>query len=484
MKKFNLLLFISVFSFSISFGQNHIYNKTFGGANIDDARGMILSDDGNIVFTGIDKSTKDPEGDTYLSKMSPSGHIIWKKYFGMGGMDCGNAVIRTQDGGYLVIGDLKNEALNIDEGFATKTNANGELEWQSYIVSSEKNSFVDVVQGIDGTFYLTGKSVDPITDLENVLIANLSQSGETLLLKTISSNQSSFGNKIINSGDGEFIICGFKQHSKTKNEEMFVMKVNGNGEVQWKNRAATLDHEQAASVIINQEGNIIVAGGHSVERNGGEFLEMRVYEYTPGGRLYNTESLLKESGEGYLYDLIATEDGYVFSGIYKKHESGQGNATVIETDENFGILNVKESNTEFESFAKNLLVTNEGEIYISGVANYGENSSDAMISKWGFDSSMEEEEEMVETNLIKSVVSPNPFYAHTLLSIDTEVEDKMIRIFDINGNLQKELSFYGKELLLKRENKNDLPTGIYIYHITDSFGNVLSTGKMQVIDQA
>ena len=484
MKKFNLIALIALFSISIAFGQKHIYNKTFGGASIDDARSMIATDDGNIVFTGIDKSTKDPEGDTYLSKMNPSGDIIWKKQFGMGGMDCGNAVIKTYDGGYLVIGDLKNKTLSIDEGFATKTNANGEIEWQTYIPAYESNSFTDVVQALDGSFYLTGKSIDPLTDLENVLLTNVSQTGEVLLIKTITSKQSSYGNKIINSGDGEFIICGFKQHSKTKNEEMIVMKVNGNGEVQWKNRAATLDHEQAASVVINEEGNIVVAGGHSVERNGGEFLEMRIYEYEPNGRLYNTETLLKESGEGYLYDMVSTKDGYVFSGIYKKHDSDQGNATVILTDQNFGVLNVKETNTEFESVAKNLLVTDAGEIYTSGVTHYGENASDALISKWGFDSFIDTDENVVETNMIKSVLYPNPFTTQTMLSIDSEVEDKMIRIFDINGALQREESFSGKELLIVRKNKNDLPTGIYLYHITDPNGNVLSTGKMQVIDQA
>ncbi len=484
MKKINLLFLMLLFSLATLFGQNHIYNKTFGGVSVDDARSMILSDDGNIVFTGIDKSTKDPEGDTYLSKMNPSGDIIWKKHFGMGGMDCGNSVIKTFDGGYLVIGDLKNESLNIDEGFATKTNANGEVEWHSYITSSGNNSFKDVVQGIDGSFYLTGKSIDPITDLENVLIVNLSQSGETLLIKTISSNQSSFGNKIINSGDGEFIICGFKEHSKTKNEEMFVMKVNGNGEVQWKNRAATLDHEQAASVVINQDGNIVVAGGHSVERNGGEFLEMRIYEYEPSGRLFNTETLLKEKGEGYLYDMVSTEEGYVFSGVYKKHESVQGNAAVIITDEKFKVHDVKETNTPNESVARNLLVTNEGDIYTSGVTHYGENASDALISKWSFDSFIEPKENVVETNMIKSVLYPNPFTTQTLLSVDSEIEDKMIRIYDINGALQREESFSGKELLIVRKNKNDLPTGIYLYHITDPNGNVLSTGKMQVIDQA
>jgi len=484
MKKLNLLLLLSLFSISFVFGQKLIYNKTFGGANVDDARSMIAADDGNIVFTGIDKSTKDPDGDTYLLKMKPSGDVIWKKHFGMGGMDCGNALIKTNDGGYLVIGDLENKALNIDEGFATKTNSNGDLEWQTYIRGHKNNVFTDVVQALDGSFYLTGKSLNQTTNLENVLIVNVSEHGEVLFANTISSNQFAYGSKIINSGDGEFIICGYKHHSETRNEEMFVMKVNGNGDVQWKNRAATLDHEQAASVTVNQDGNIVVAGGHSVERNGGEFLEMRIYEYEPDGRLYNTETLLKESGEGYLYDMISTKDGYVFSGIFKGHDATRGNAAVILTDQNFGVLNVKETSTEFESVAKNLLVTNVGEIYTAGVVHYGENASDALISKWGFDSYIDVEANVVDRNKINALLSPNPFDSQTLLSIDSDVENKMIRIFDINGVLKREMSFSGKELLIERKNKRELPAGIYLYHITDPNGNVISTGKLQVINQA
>ncbi len=484
MKKFNLLILLSLFSFSFCLGQKHIYNKTFGGANVDDARSMVVSDDGNIVFTGIDKSSKDPEGDTYLLKMKPSGDVIWKKHFGFGGMDCGNALIKTFDGGFLMIGDLKNKALNIDEGFATKTNANGELEWQTFITSYENNAYTDVVQAVDGSFYLTGKSINPISGVENLLIVNISAHGELLLLKTIPSTVNTYGNKIVNSGDGNFIICGFKEHSETNNEEMFVMKVNGNGEEYWVNRMATLDHEQAASVVVNERGHIIIAGGQSVEKNGGEFVEMRFYKFGADGDFHATESLLEEKGEGYLYDIVAVEDGYVFSGVFQKHDSNQGNAAVIMTDENFEVISVKETNSDFESIAKNLLITNEGEIYTAGVTHYGENSSDAFISKWGFDSYIDTEENIVETNMIKSILYPNPFVTQTILSVDSEVEDKMIRIFDINGVLQREESFHGKELLIERRNRADLPTGIYLYHITDPNGTVLSTGKMQVIDQA
>lgn len=484
MKQINLIILMLTFSITFSFAQELQYNKTFGGAAVDDARGMVATDDGNFVFTGIDKSTRDIAGDSYIAKMSPSGDIIWKKYFEFAGPDYGNDIIKTMEGGFLVVGDVVNETLGTADGFVIKTDVNGEVEWQKFVLGNGNDSFKAVVQDQGGNFFITGKRLTTNSEIVNTLFCEISEFGELEFINTISSQLETHGNKIVSTGYGQFVICGHVYHSDTNNEEMMVIGVNSDGQANWTCRMATTDHEQAKAMIVNEQGNILIAGGHSREEDGSDYLEMRMYSFTNDGQLFDTKPILAEQGEGYIYDILETPDGYMVAGVFRDFDADTGNATVIKVDEHFGVREIKETKTDYESVATNLLLTADGDIYTSGVAYYGENSSDALVSKWAFDSFIDVTESEVESNMIKSVLYPNPFTTHTVLSIDTEVEEKLLRIFDIEGKLKREETFSGKSFILKRGSKRDLPSGIYLYHVTDQNGEVLSTGKMQVIDQA
>jgi hypothetical protein len=76
-------------------------------------------------------------------------------------------------------------------------------------------------------------------------------------------------------------------------------------------------------------------------------------------------------------------------------------------------------------------------------------------------------------------VSPNPFDAQTVFTINEKTPlsiNGIFELFDINGRLVKQLNFSKNAFVLERQ---DLPTGIYIFKIKTIDGR-FNSGKIVI----
>ena len=67
------------------------------------------TDDGGYIISGSTESYGFGGSDIWLIKSGPNGLIEWNTYIGTEHNEKGGQVIQTEDGGYLVIGNLVNQ---------------------------------------------------------------------------------------------------------------------------------------------------------------------------------------------------------------------------------------------------------------------------------------------------------------------------------------------------------------------------------------
>ena len=86
---------------------------------------------------------------------------------------------------------------------------------------------------------------------------------------------------------------------------------------------------------------------------------------------------------------------------------------------------------------------------------------------------------LISENVLENIVSvfPNPFSSQTTLSLSKEVENALLRIYDLEGNEVKSINFSGKQIAIERGN---LSGGTYLYKIV-SKNNTISAGKIIVL---
>jgi hypothetical protein len=146
-----------------------VWEKSFGGSEIDEARAISASHDGNFIVVGDTRSSdgdvKSNNGaaDIWVLKISTEGNLIWEKTFGGTGFDAGRSISMTQDNGFVIAGSSRSS----DNGFTNKgqndalvlkIDAEGVLEWQQTIGGSEIDFLYDVVELEDQTIIAVGES--------------------------------------------------------------------------------------------------------------------------------------------------------------------------------------------------------------------------------------------------------------------------------------------------------------------------------------
>jgi hypothetical protein len=122
-----------------------IWEKSFGGQEIDEARAIVKSTDGNFVIAGDTRSNTDDvssnngAADLWLIKISPEGALIWEKTLGGSSFDVARAITATQDNGFLLAGSSRSSDGDVsqnngqNDAWALKVDSNGTIQWEKSI---------------------------------------------------------------------------------------------------------------------------------------------------------------------------------------------------------------------------------------------------------------------------------------------------------------------------------------------------------------
>jgi hypothetical protein len=146
-----------------------LWEKSFGGSEIDEARAISASHDGSFIVVGDTRSSdgdinlNNGAADIWVLKISTDGNLIWEKTFGGTGFDVAQSISMTQDNGFVIAGSSRSS----DNGFTNKgqndalilkINSEGVLEWQKTIGGSEIDFLYDAVELDDKTIIGVGES--------------------------------------------------------------------------------------------------------------------------------------------------------------------------------------------------------------------------------------------------------------------------------------------------------------------------------------
>lgn len=178
------------------------WDKSFGESGLDRVNKILEDINGDLLLVGYSNSnvsgnkSENSKGgtDIWLVKTSQTGDIIWDKTIGGSGMDYATDAIRTQDGGFIIIGsstsstsgDILSDASSRNGNpnlLLIKFNKNGEKEWDKLYWSGMTNG--DFAKGIlskDGNIYVSSNTTTSTNT--DFWLLKLNQSGDIILNRT------------------------------------------------------------------------------------------------------------------------------------------------------------------------------------------------------------------------------------------------------------------------------------------------------------
>ncbi|PKH49593.1 hypothetical protein CXF68_02300 [Tenacibaculum sp. Bg11-29] len=146
-----------------------LWEKSFGGSEIDEARAITPTNDGNFIIIG-DTRSEDKDvlknnggADLWIIKINTNGDLIWEKNYGGSSFDVGRSVHKTLDGGFLISGSsrssdngLTNKGQN--DAWILKIDNNGNQQWQQTVGGTEIDFCYDAIELANGTIIAVGES--------------------------------------------------------------------------------------------------------------------------------------------------------------------------------------------------------------------------------------------------------------------------------------------------------------------------------------
>ena len=156
------------------------WEKTFGGTNTESSRSVAKTNDGGYIIVGQTDSYGNGYNDAYLIKTDSEGNEQWYQTFGGNGTDHGRSVVQTSDQGYIISGYT--DSFGGFGGFnfwLIKTDSDGHLDWhRSYGYAGDDKGFCGL-QALDGGYIIAGYSNSTTNNSRDILIVKTDDLGNT-----------------------------------------------------------------------------------------------------------------------------------------------------------------------------------------------------------------------------------------------------------------------------------------------------------------
>ncbi len=468
----NLVWFISLstyivtqFTFEIH-SQWITWQKTYGAPlDYDEGYCIVQTPDSGYIAGGRKRINSLEH--MYIFRLSKFGDLIWERTFPN---DQTWKVIRTGDNNYLAMGVFAN---------LVKLNASGDTLWKRGPYSAY--NFTAIKETSNNGFVVCGSRVVG-TNLFPYLLRINSQ-GELLWERTYTNGifEGVFNDLVVE--NSSFVIGANLSDSGLMNRKLTIFKTDTAGNVIWVQKYDTLEHYTVESMIKDNDGNFVIAGGNnnfvSKYDQDGSILWLRKFD-----------SFLNSSCRS----ICNTYDNnYIQAGWWDSNGSSSNYIRIRKID--YGGNEVWRKSFGFSGAenCRGISQTNDSGFVIAGWTSFGGGfRQDVFVVKTdknGFTSpyiSIQPVSSIVPMIFNFYTAFPNPFNPETILNFDIPLQSKVtLTIFDILGRKI--------ELLINEELKSgqysktfdatNLPTGLYFAVLTAYVRNIsiVKTQKLILI---
>ena len=154
----------------LSSSGNMLWEKSFGGSEIDRARDVALTSDGNFLITGDSRSSNNDltnnygVSDIWIIKIDPNGELIWEKSFGGSNFDGVQAISIAENDSFLISGNSRSSDIDLvqnkgnNDAWIFSINFHGIIQWQTNLGGSNIDLFMDVVELENGSVVAVGNT--------------------------------------------------------------------------------------------------------------------------------------------------------------------------------------------------------------------------------------------------------------------------------------------------------------------------------------
>jgi len=236
------------------------FAKTYGGADWELAYSVQQTSDGGYIVAGYTYSLGVDSGDIFLIKTDANGNLQWAKTYRGTDWEEAYSVQQTYDGGYIVAGWTSSFGAGYYDIFLIKTDANGNLQWAKTYGGTYWDDAYSVQQTSDGGYIVAGWTLSFGAGDYDIFLIKTDASGNIQWAKTYGGTSGEGAYSVQQTSDGGYIVAGVTYSFSADWSDIFLIKTDANGNIQWAKTYGGIVDEYAYSVQQTSDGGYIVAG--------------------------------------------------------------------------------------------------------------------------------------------------------------------------------------------------------------------------------
>lgn len=470
MKLIQLSLLVVILLTETLFAQSIQWTRTFGSTGQDGAESMVTRTDGAVTITGF-KSLNDRK-DILLLKTDANGNEIWSRVYNPGLNDIGRSIKQTSDGGYIITG-MTEVTPQIFDPFLLKTDSLGNLQWLRQYNYGDDDRAHTVWQTSDGGYIFGGQTwlMHGAFGNYDMYIVKTDINGNVQWSKIFyrEENGADVALGIQQLNDGGYIIGGFTQSSEWAS---YVIRTDNAGNALWSNIYPGSWQSECYDIQATADGGFIMTGTETSHETDGDLLLAKL---DGNGnllwkKLYGTTEM--ESGE-YIQQL--QDGGYIIAGM--SAAAGSYDIYTVRTNSTGDSLWTIITGGGSDDRGHAVSIMPNGSFMVSGWTwSYGQGSGDVYLIKLSEALTGISGNNNIPTTTALSQNYPNPFNPNTQIKYQlSKAGIVKLKIYDALGKEIRTLvnEFKNAGNYEVQFDGSKLASGMYFYKIeTESFSDV------------
>ncbi|MDF2436665.1 MAG: lipoprotein [Bacteroidota bacterium] len=287
---------------------NIVSTKIYGGARVEYPNNMVATSDGNYLVVGFSQSFGGGDMDVYLMKIDANGNEIFTKSYGGFGNEEGKEIIATADGNYIIVG-----ASNSYTGSSTnndiqlfKIDPNGTLLTTRNYGTSQYESARSIKLCSDGGFVIAGKTAPSLTSNASLYLVRTNANLDTMWTRVLSGAPNSWEGKSVIVNSDNSLTLAIDDSSVTNDSDIRIMKLNSDAtSIITNNRFGDNMKDIVKTLRPTNDGGYILGG---ISRSFGWPVDMWVIKLDGNCNL-QWDKNYGGAGHEHAYSIRQTSDG-------------------------------------------------------------------------------------------------------------------------------------------------------------------------------
>ena len=257
--------YYDAYFFGVDNSGDTLWSKSYGNMYTDYGRYIHQFANGSYAIAGIyaDTTSGNLGGNNqmFLAKILPDDSLEWSYSYGSGISEAARKIIKTNDEGFLMVGYTDFYGAGGTDMYVVKTDANGVIQWNKSIGGAGNSDMAEsVVQLSDSSYVICGMTNSFGAGNADIYVVRIAHDGTLIWSKTFGGTNVDMASSICVSHDNNIIIAGSTRSFGVGLYDIYLIKIAENGNLLWSNTFGGAENDFGNSVIPTLDGGYIITG--------------------------------------------------------------------------------------------------------------------------------------------------------------------------------------------------------------------------------